>query len=556
MRASILLGLALLCASDGWPLGVRVKDPKTGKGLGVASGDTVLVKFKPGTDKPSRDKSHKRFGGKEDEELGSGWKLVHLPPGKTVEDAMRFYREEAEVLNVEPNFLLRTSFQPTDPRIPDQYALSKMRLFEAWDFEKGTSTRTRVAVIDTGVLDTHQDLSGKVDTANQKRICPALGGNNCAGPCLLSDTAATSGAAVHGTAVASVAGAVGNNAGMVGASWDSDGPRETLILDVNIFDRSTCQNGCPCSDTGALEKAIRYSTGVAKSTGERMVINLSLGCSPGGSGCDDPTPGSPAANTSGCPDALYDAVQTALSEGIVVVAAAGNDLLDGNAGPVDCPAKIAGVIAVGASDSLDNITKFSRTGAEVAVVAPGASILTALNSATDAYGFLNGTSFSSPYTAGVAALVIHYEHRKGGDAAILPSVLTPALLRSRLMDAADDLGEPLAYQGSGRVNALHALVPTAKFGLARLSGRPQPFAAPNPFRVSQGGVTRIFIPVELRAPANEVKIYNTGGDLVRTLSDVEWNGRNDLGEPVASGVYLFVVSTEKGVGRGRVAVIR
>lgn len=138
----------------------------------------------------------------------------------------------------------------------------------------------------------------------------------------------------------------------------------------------------------------------------------------------------------------------------------------------------------------------------------------------------------------------------------LAAAISTTTIIQRLKDSADDIGEPLAYQGSGRVNALHALVPTAKFGLARLSGRPQPFAAPNPFRVSQDGVTRIFIPVELREAANEVKIYNSGGDLVRTLSGVEWNGRNDLGEPVASGVYLFVVSTEKGVGRGRVAVIR
>ncbi len=112
------------------------------------------------------------------------------------------------------------------------------------------------------------------------------------------------------------------------------------------------------------------------------VINLSLGGT-----FDDPV--------------LADAVANAITSGIVVVAAAGNDGTD----TVGFPASYPGVIAVGATDHTGALTSFSSYGPRIDVVAPGLDITSTALGSTEAYAADSGTSFSSPIVAGVAALM-------------------------------------------------------------------------------------------------------------------------------------------------------
>jgi len=133
--------------------------------------------------------------------------------------------------------------------------------------------------------------------------------------------------------------------------------------------------------------------------------------------------GSPA---SAGPDPLIaDAISFALSEGVKVVAAAGND-----SGAVGWPAALPGVIAVSATDSRDNLAYFSSRGPEIDIAAPGVDILsTRMGGGVVSF---SGTSMATPHVSGILALAI----------------AAGTNLQS------DDIGLPPDQQGVGRINAL------------------------------------------------------------------------------------------------------
>jgi flagellar hook assembly protein FlgD len=60
----------------------------------------------------------------------------------------------------------------------------------------------------------------------------------------------------------------------------------------------------------------------------------------------------------------------------------------------------------------------------------------------------------------------------------------------------------------------------------------------------------------MAASGLEVKVYTQEGELVRKLDSSSWDGKNDAGAPVASGVYLFRVKTDKDSAVGKMALVR
>jgi hypothetical protein len=170
----------------------------------------------------------------------------------------------------------------------------------------------------------------------------------------------------HGTLVAGVAAATGNNSkGVAGADWG------TKVLPIQAIDDDSY------GDTLSVGRAIYYAAEQGAD-----VISLSLG-----SYYPD--------------DYVQEAVQFAIARGSVVVAASGNDGCDCIAYPANYPE----VVAVGATDSSGGRANFSSWGANLDIVAPGTQITTSTWSSanqTSAYASnAAGTSFATPLVGGL-----------------------------------------------------------------------------------------------------------------------------------------------------------
>ncbi len=92
-------------------------------------------------------------------------------------------------------------------------------------------------------------------------------------------------------------------------------------------------------------------------------------------------------------------------------------------------------------------------------------------------------------------------------------------------------------------------------------------SGPNPFNPQKGDVVAIAIPESLKGSQLNIRIYNIAGQLVRTLDEDTteidpqkgggfWDGRNDEGDLVSSGLYFFVAVSNKGKGRGKITLKR
>jgi len=258
----------------------------------------------------------------------------------------------------------------------------------------------------------------------------------------------------------------------------------------------------------------------------KVVVNMSVGES---GGC----------NTS----VLQPRVDDAVTAGLLLFAAAGNDGLPF----IDSPASCGGVYAVGATDSQDKLAYFSNSDTLMitkGITAPGVNIYT--TDVGNAYASASGTSFASPMTAGLAALIWSAK----------PSY-SAAQVFDTIKNSADDLGAPGPDRdfGWGRISALKAMR-LAVTGSTQFAGTNKAVAYPNPFRPKSQRMVTFTVPVELTGSGPEVKVYTSEGELVKKLDGLAWDGRNDSGAAVASGVYIFRVKTDKDSAVGRFALIR
>jgi type VII secretion-associated serine protease mycosin len=265
-------------------------------------------------------------------------------PAEAVRDRLR---ADPRVAAAELDYVRRAFATPNDPRY-DTVPMQRVRLPAAWDSVKASSSQI-IAVLDTGVDLTHPDLDGVLED----------GRNVILGNGTPQDQNG------HGTTVASIAAAETNNGqGVAGTSWGARiMPVQVLNASGEGFDSDVAEGITWAVDHGAT------------------IVNLSLG-------------------GEGTTAVLTNAVAYAASHNVVVVAAAGND---GN-NVVQYPAAYDSVLAVGATDDNGSLAYFSQHGPWVDIVAPG----TSLQGAASGGGYTStatGTSFASPITAGVAALV-------------------------------------------------------------------------------------------------------------------------------------------------------
>lgn len=354
MRKIILLlatmVLALLLAS-GVALSQQVPPAE-----GFVPGE-VLVKFEPGTPASAIAEAHRQNRGEVIETIPRiGVQVVSVSPGQELARAAA-YERNPNVLYAEVNGLYQAVAATSDSRVNEQWGYNNtgqtggtddadIDAFEAWDANKGNAT-VAIAVLDTGIQASHEDLQGKVTKAAN-----------------FTDSSTVDDIRGHGTHVAGSAAASTNNGmGVAGTCPDCSLYNGKVLGDSGSGAYSWIAQGITWSaDNGA------------------KVINMSLG-------------GSSASST------LQDAVNYAWGKGVVVVAAAGNS---GSSTPF-YPAAYENAIAVGATDHKDAKASYSNYGSWVDVAAPGSDILS--TTVDGGYATKNGTSMATPHVAGVAGLV-------------------------------------------------------------------------------------------------------------------------------------------------------
>ncbi|MFJ5264632.1 type VII secretion-associated serine protease mycosin [Streptomyces sp. NPDC088387] len=255
---------------------------------------------------------------------------------------------------------------PSDPYEGLPWALQRVNLDELWAQSKGKDVQ--VAVIDTGVDIKNPQLKPAVDASKGKNLLPA---KNKEGEKIDRGAAnGTTDTVGHGTRVAGIIAArPAKGTGFVGLA-----PESTIIP---IKQNDAEGNGTAATLATAINEAVAEGADV---------INISQD----------------TANAVRPDDSLEAAVKSALAEGVVVVASAGNDGLGGNT-KTTYPASYDGVLAVASSDRNNERASFSQSGEFVGVAAPGVDMISTVPGGGHCPD--NGTSFSAPYVAAVAALL-------------------------------------------------------------------------------------------------------------------------------------------------------
>ncbi len=367
-----------------------------------------------------------------------------IDPSRDVNEAAAALARMPGVEYAEPKYLQTLYDTPNDPSFTSSQAgyFALMHVADAWTTVK-TNGAVIIADVDGGTYWQHEDLSpnlwinaaedinhnGKYDPSSSSSggdldgvdqdgdgyVDDVIGWNFATGSGNPAGLASTPESAAHGTATASmVAAATDNGIGMAGTAWNCK------LMPINAASKT-------------LDNSIAYGyEGIqfAAAHGAR-VINCSWG------------------RTGSFSKFEHDIVAAASASGALVVAAAANGGLDNDVVP-NYPSSYKEVLGVGATNNANTtVASFTNYGISVPVYAPGVSILGALNGG--GYAIVgSGTSFTSPLTAGLAALL--FTQHPGW---------TPAQVAAQIRvsgDPIDDANPTLSGNlGHGMVNFLRAV---------------------------------------------------------------------------------------------------
>lgn len=225
----------------------------------------------------------------------------------------------------------------------DRIDQKNLPLDSAYSYSQ-TGSGTTAYIVDTGILSTHQQFSGRV-LSGYTAISDGNGTSDCHG---------------HGTHVAGTVG--GSTYGVA---------KNVSLVPIRILG---------CEGSGASSNVIAGLDWILKNGKKPAVVNMSLGGE---------------ANAS-----LDSAVENLFNNGYVMVVAAGNSNTDACS---SSPARVSKAITVAATDSTDTRASYSNYGSCVDIFAPGSQINSSWIGSNTATKVLNGTSMATPHVVGVVA---------------------------------------------------------------------------------------------------------------------------------------------------------
>lgn len=445
----------------------------------------ILVKPKAGLPDTEFDKILKTNNGKAAEKIGNTSVHIISVPDKAEEAVVKALSKNPHIefaeLDIAAEIVATT---PNDPSYSSAWHLPKIQSPNAWDISKADGIT--IAILDTGVDNSHPDLASKM----------LPGWNAVDGSTVTTDING------HGTAVAGTAAAITNNAtGVAGIAWNA------RILPVRISNTS---------DGYAYWSDITRGLSWAADNGAD-VANISYEAHQSSS--------------------IASAAQYMRSKGGLVINAAGNSGID--TGYAD----VKSLITVSATTSTDAKASWSNYGAVIDVAAPGASILTTNRGGS--YGSWNGTSFSSPATAGVVALIM------GSNSSLTPDDIEKVLETSAVKVAGVDFHP---YYGYGRVDAAAAVQLAMNTTVSDTE-------APNVavFSPSAGAVVKGLAQVDVSAADNvsvsEVSFY-ANGSLVGTSGTSPYQFSWDTTSVVDGSVNLTATAVDAAGNQGSSTVVQ
>ncbi len=369
---------------------------------------------------------------------------LELEPGQSPAEAAAAFQQHPEVEYAELNYMVSINAEPNDPLFSIQWPLnntgqdypesgrhndppgtpdSDIDAPEAWELHTDSS-EVVIAVVDTGVDYNHRDLKNniwvnQIEWAGMAGVDDDENGyvDDINGYDFINDDVDPIDDHGHGTHCAGVIAAQGNNnLDISGVCWNG------WIMGIKFLGPGGS------GDEADAARAIYY----AVNNGADVISN-----SWGGSG-DSET--------------LRQAIEYAHSQGVVLVAAAGND----DSIVAHFPAYYEQVIAIAATDSNDDKASFSNYGYWVDLAAPGVDILSLRAAGTymgklyDSYTTIaSGTSMACPHVAGACGYLLSVN-----------PLLTNDQVRDVLMQSADPIA-PGICASDGRLNLHNALLSAA-----------------------------------------------------------------------------------------------
>jgi len=359
-------------------------------------------------------------------DLGNIYKIqLNCESRQSLEEALAEYRNNPDVEYAELNYIVSADSIPNDPLHADQWALSKISAEGAWSVYTGSS-ETVVAVLDTGVDYNHRDLRDNM-WVNEAELNGAEGidedengyVDDIYGYNFIYNNGDPFDDYGHGTYCSGIIAARGDNdLDITGICWNT---RIMALKFMGLFG-----DGSTSDAVLAIYYAVENGADIISnswSTADESLL-------------------------------LKDAVDYAHSQGVIIVASAGND----DTGLPRYPACYKNVISVAATDADDQRWPYSNYGDCVDIAAPGVDVLSL--SAEGAFvgvsnnrytTILSGTSTACPHIAGACALLLSAN-----------PLMTFDQVYSVLTRTADPISPGICLS-NGRVNlseAMHAVIPS------------------------------------------------------------------------------------------------